>query len=117
MPDLPSVMQVVETESVNESADFCFIVNDSLIYHSINDFRNAAAKEKYHEWQKTFFQYQTEQQQLLSLRQQYATADEVTQKELTPAILHLENNQSQLQVQCEQLLQSIRRIEMENNQQ
>ena len=117
MPDLPSVMQVVETESVNESADFCFIVNDSIIYHSINDFRNAAAKEKYHAWQKTFLQYQTEQQQLLSLRQQYATADEATQKELTPAILHLENNQSQLQVQCEQLLQSIRRIEMENNQQ
>ena len=117
MPTHSPTEEVVDTESEDDPAVFSFVVNDSIVYHSLNDFRNAAAKEKYYEWQRTLLQYQTEQQQLLSLRQQYAAADEATQKELTPAILHLENNQSQLQVQCEELLQSIRRMEIENNQQ
>ena len=57
-------------------------------------------------------QIHTEQQSLAQLRKQYATADEATKKELTPVILQLENNQSQLRIQSEQLLQSIRNIEI-----
>ena len=44
--------------------------------------------------------------------EQVAAADEATKKELTPVILQLENNQSQLRIQSEQLLQSIRNIEI-----
>jgi hypothetical protein len=71
----------------------------------------------YHEWVRINAQRFSEQQQLHSLRQQYAAADEDEKKELTPTILYLENNQNQLQSQCEQLLQSIRRIEIDGNQQ
>ena len=53
-------------------------------------------------------QYLFEQQQLKQLRLQYAEADAATQKELTPAILQLENNQSQLSKRCQILLTEIR---------
>ena len=53
-------------------------------------------------------QYLSEQQQLKQLRLQYAEADAATQKELTPAILQLENNQSQLSKRCQILLTEIR---------
>ena len=71
------------------------------------------AKEKYLAWIKAEQQYRDEQQQLASLRKQYATANEDQLKEeLTPVILRLENNQSQLRIQCQALLREIRQIEM-----
>ena len=106
---------VLTDENTDEIGGIYFVVNDSVIYYSINDFRQQKAKEKYYEWVKVNAQYFSEQQQLQSLRQKYATAEAEEKKELTPTILHLENNQNQLQIQLEQLLQSIRRIEIENN--
>ena len=102
---------IADSENTDEIGDFCFIINDSVIYYSINDFRQPRAKEKYYEWKKADQQYLSEQQQLKQLRQQYATADEVTQKELTPVILRLENNQSQLLQRCQTLLLEIRQEE------
>ena len=103
--------------NADEIGGIYFVINDSVVYYSTNDFRQTKAKEMYHEWVRINDQYLSEQQQLHSLRQQYAAADEDEKKELTPTILYLENNQNQLQIQCEQLLQSIRRIEIESNQQ
>ena len=103
--------------NADEIGGIYFVINDSVVYYSTNDFRQTKAEEMYHEWVRINDQYLSEQQQLHSLRQQYAAADEDEKKELTPTILHLENNQNQLQIQCEQLLQSIRRIEIESNQQ
>lgn len=97
-----------EEENTDEIEDLCFIINDSTIYHSISDFRRPKAKEKYLEWKKVEKQYLSEQQQLKQLRLQYAEADAATQKELTPAILQLENNQSQLSKRCQILLTEIR---------
>ena len=73
-------------------------------------------KKKYQEWQKAHKQYLSEQQQLATLRQQYAVADEAIKKELTPVILQLEENQSHLFLQCEKLLLTIRQIENQSPQ-
>ena len=108
--------RVTTTENTDEMGDFCFVINDSIIYYSLSDFRQNAAKEKYQEWQKANKQYLSEQQQLADLRQQYAVADEDTKKELTPIILQLENNQSHLFLQCKKLLLTIRQIENQSSQ-
>jgi hypothetical protein len=105
------------THNTDKIGDFCFVINDSIVYHSIEDFQLYAAREKYNEWIQTKQQYLSEQQLLLRLREEYTTADDNRKKELTPTILRLENNQSQLQIQCERLLQAIRKIEIENYQQ
>ena len=99
-------------KNTDEIGDFCFILNDSVVYKQLNDFQDIGAREKYLEWTKAEEQYHNEQLQLAELRQQYANAEDDTKKELTPIILQLENNQSQLRKRCATLLQEIRQIEM-----
>ena len=82
------------------------------MYHSLQDFQAPQAKDKYLAWVKAEEQYHNEQQQLANLRLQYATAEDEAKKELTPVILQLENNQSQLRAHCQALLREIRQIEM-----
>lgn len=95
-----------------DSKDFFFVINDSTIYHSINDFHNLRAREKFIEWQLVKKQLTAEQEQIAELRLQYSTADETLRKKLTPTILRLENNQSQLLERCQSLLQEIRTEEI-----
>ena len=62
-------------------------------------------------------QLEIDQESLEQLRWQYANADDAGKKELTPQILQLEKKQSQLQEQCNEMLQTIRKTESEANQQ
>ena len=113
---LPLTEHIEMAENTDEIGDFCLIINDSVVYHALSDFRQSAAKEQYQEWQKANKQYLSEQQQLANLRQQYAVAEEDRKKELTPVILQLEENQSHLFLQCEKLLLTIRQIENQSTQ-
>ena len=113
---LPLTEHIEIAENTDEIGDFCLIINDSVVYHALSDFRQSAAKEQYQEWQKANKQYLSEQQQLANLRQQYAVAEEDTKKELTPVILQLEENQSHLFLHCEKLLLTIRKIENQSTQ-
>lgn len=107
-----SSMGAVTEDNADEIGDFCFIINDSVVYKKLNDFQNVSAKEKYLAWKKADEQYRNEQEQLATLRLQYASAEETIKKELTPIILQLESNQSQIRMRCQTLLQEIRQIEM-----
>lgn len=109
---LPAANPIYTEENTDEIGDFCFIINDSIVYHSLHDFQDTQAKDKYLEWVKTEEQYREELQQLASLRQQYATAEAEKKTVLAPVILQLENNQSQLSRRSQLLLIEIRQIEM-----
>jgi hypothetical protein len=104
------------TNQIVDIGDFRFVINDSIVYNSLEDFQNSEAIAKYNKWKQLEQQYQSEQQQLHLLREEYVTADNDRKKELTPAILQLENNQSQLLIQCEKLLLTIREIENQSTQ-
>lgn len=110
--DADSIIIPIAEKKTDEIGDFCFIINDSIVYDSLEDFQNATAREKYNDWKLTEQQFQAEKHQLHLLREEYANADEDRKKELTPIILRLENNQSQLFKQSQILLQAIRLIEM-----
>ena len=96
---------------ITPQSQIFFVVNDSVVYTHLDHFQHPDARSKYHEWQERQASLLADQQQLELLRQQYALADEITKKELTPAILQLENNQSQSIEYCQHLLQEIRAIE------
>lgn len=115
--DIDTINSTVCQQTTDELGDFYFVINDSIIYHSIEDFQISAAREKYNEWMQTEQLYLSEQQLLHRLREEYTTAEDNRKRELTPTILRLENRQNQLQIQCEQLLHSIRKIEIEYHQQ
>jgi hypothetical protein len=109
--NLTTEKMYLTTNQIVEIGDFRFVINDSIVYNSLEDFQNSEAIAKYNKWKQLEQQYQSEQQQLHLLREEYVTADNDRKKELTPAILQLEKNQSQLLIQCEKLLLTIREIE------
>lgn len=109
--DTPSINNIEVAEEAMR-----LVINDSLVYTHMGDFKDTVAKQKYHDWQLLNKQYEDEQSQLHQLRAQYATAHEEEQKELASAILHLENNQSQLRESCYNLLQEIRSAEIKARQ-
>ena len=100
------------TEQSVEIGDFRFVINDSVVYYSIDDFQVSDAKDKYLEWKTVEAQLQTEAQQLTELRKDYAAADEIERKTLAPSIMQLEKNQYLLAQRCQSLLYDIRQIEI-----
>lgn len=116
--DVASSIEVTEvelpqiTEQSVEIGDFRFVINDSVVYYSIDDFQVSDAKDKYLEWKTVEAQLQTEAQQLTELRKDYAAADEIERKALAPSIMQLEKNQYLLVQRCQSLLYDIRQIEM-----
>ena len=111
IPNTPSVNELEATEEAMR-----LVINDSVIYTHMSDFKDAVAKQKYYEWQQLNQQYEDERSKLMQLRAQYATALEAEQKELASVILLLENNQSQLRENCYNLLQEIRLAEIKARQ-
>ena len=112
-----NIATVQEENIPDEIADFQFVLNDSIVYTSLADFQSQAARDMYNEWKQTEQQYLSEQLQLHLLREEYANAEESRKKELTPTILRLENNQSQLHQRCQAYLQEIRKLEQQSAQQ
>ena len=122
--------EIVEEEIVNlpskplptiqeerEKEEIYFVLNDSVVYTSKSEFRSSTARKTYQEWQNMQRQMELDQEVLTQLRLQYAESDNVSKKELTPQILQLEKKQSQLQEQCNELLQATRKTESEAVQQ
>lgn len=91
-----------------------FVLNDSVVYTSVNDFRNPNALKKYYEWEELQEQITNNTKRLEQLRYQYSEADHAGQKKLTPAILRLEQLQSQYSTQSNDLINQSRALENSN---
>lgn len=89
-----------------------FILNNNIIYTSLNDFHSTEAREMYNQWQALQNQLTAETQTLDSLRLQYSTATPQQRKEITPLILRLESSQSTRTQQANDLLNAVRREEL-----
>ena len=103
---LPSKLEENDIDTIR------FVMNDSTVYTSLNDFKNNTARKQYQEWIKIQQTIAQEFEQLEALRYQYSQADEAERKQLAPLILRLENNQSQLLNSTKIIRQQIRQIEM-----
>ena len=97
-------------EEVHEA--IFFVLNDSVAYTMLADFRHSDAKKKYQEWQALERKLADDAQRLTALRQSYSQADDTQRSELAPVILHLEQEQSHDQMRSRALLREIRQIEM-----
>ena len=90
-----------------------FVLNDSVVYTSVEHFVSQEAYVMYMEWENQQLRARTEQQELQTLRLEYMDAGEALRQELTPRILQLEANQSLLQQYSQSLLNQIRLTELE----
>lgn len=91
-----------------------FILNDSVVYTSMDDFHSEEARAAYLEWQTLQTTLQAEGTKLQTLRQEYRAADAARRREMAPAILKLENDTDSCTQRANALLNSIRRQEMQH---
>ena len=89
-----------------------FVMNDSVTYTSLLDFRQEEAKKKYQEWEILQQKTIDDEQRLTALRQSYSIAEDDERNKIAPSILHLEQELSNEQKRSKILLQEIRQIEM-----
>ena len=89
-----------------------FVINDSVIYTSVDDFLSQEAKSLFIEWEQLSSQLAALDIQLSTLRIQYAEADEKGRSQLAPQILQLEQQITDLKERCFSLPLTIRRLEI-----
>ena len=88
-----------------------FVINDSVIYTSVDAFLSQEAKQLFMEWEQLQERLTKEQNQLEQLRMQYMQVEETLQAELAPRILQLESDIVRLQERCWALPREIRQRE------
>lgn len=99
-------VQSVEERPMSEA--FRFVLNDSTIYTSLEDFRSPAARDMYQEWQRSYQQWIADSERLSELRRQYSESDMQERQQLAPTILKLEITCQQQSVCCSTLLKQLR---------
>ncbi len=92
--------------------DFEFIVNDTHVCYSLDDFKNATAKEKAKLWLETKEQLTKDRNTLDALRMQYATATADKKAQLAPQIRLTESKVEQAERDAKTLEKDIRKAEL-----
>ena len=99
-------------ESGEQQKDFTLIIDDSAVYHTLNDFRSAEARKLYQQRIQKQKDYDNLKKNLDDKREQYAQGNSARKKNLTPAILELEKRTEQLLKEMAQLDISVRNEEI-----
>lgn len=100
-----------EDES-RKKGDFRFVVNDNAIYHNLDDFRSAEARQKYQQLQQKEKDLEAISELLVQSRSKYASGSLEMKKELTPGILDREKRVKELHKEIEALTLDIRNTEI-----
>lgn len=103
---------IIEDTNQDVETSIFFVLNDSVVYTRLEEFKSHDAKKKFQEWEKLHKQLEADCIHLQDLRFQYNEAQEHKQKKLAPTILQLENKQSQKNIECNQLLYEIQKLEL-----
>lgn len=103
--------QTNQTTNQTNQLTIHFILNDSTVYTSLDDFHNSNAQDMYRQWLNNELLQQEQYNKLQQLRQQYANAEPNTKKQLTPTILQLEQKLQNNTQESKLRLNTIRQIE------
>lgn len=107
---LAAVMYAKESEQ--RKKDFTLIIDDSAVYHTLNDFRSAEARKLYQQMAQKQKDYANLISALSSKRDRYAEGNDTQKKSLAPSILDLEKRTEQLLKEIDQLSKQVRNEEI-----
>ena len=110
--DIGNTAKMYAKESGEQQKDFTLIIDDSAVYHTLNDFRSAEARKLYQQRIQKQKDYDNLKKNLDDKREQYAQGNSARKKNLTPAILELEKRTEQLLKEMAQLDISVRNEEI-----
>ena len=92
--------------------DFDFILNDTHIYTTADDFKNPQAKQQITFWAETQNDLRNTEAQLEALRLQFATATNAQKQQLAPQVRILEGKVEQLTEDLKKQAKQIRQLEL-----
>ena len=95
-----------------KEGDFLFIIDDSTVYHTLNDFRSTPARAAYQQVMQKQKDYDMLSKNLEEKREQYAQSNRSQKKALAPGILDLEKRTEQLLKEIEKLTLNVRNEEI-----
>lgn len=81
------------TKLTNKQKDFLFIINDEIIYYSLNDFKSPIARELYIKYTRQKEQLSLLIEEINNKRNQYAQTGDNSKAEISASILNLEQRQ------------------------
>lgn len=99
-------------ESGRKQKDFTLIIDDSAVYHTLNDFRSTEARKLYQQMAQKQKDYDNLKKDLNAKREQYTHGNSMQKKSLTPSILELEKRTEQLLKEIGQLDIKVRNEEV-----
>ena len=99
-------------DAEKKEGDFLFIVDDSTVYHTLNDFRSTSARTAYQQVLQKQKDYEMLSKNLEEKREQYAQSNNSQKKALAPGILDLEKRTEQLLKEIEKLTLNVRNEEI-----
>ena len=116
-------VQMVINESMTNNADsfqndipeqheMHFVLNDSVVYVTEQDFVSKEAQKMYSEYMTQLADCESIEHELSSLRHEYRTANAEQKKRLVSSITDLEKEQKRLQLLSKQTLQQVRQLEL-----
>ena len=91
--------------------DFEFVIDDNTLYHSENDFKSAAAKTLFKQWQQKKDDFNKISQKLEKQREEYIKANKSVRASMAPGILDLEKRVEQMEAEMQQLEINVRNTE------
>ena len=102
------IRKKAQTEIINneKQKDFTFVINDKIIYHTPEDFKNEGAKNLFFKYQKSKDSLHVLSKHLLKMRDAYSTGNSSQKQQIKESILKMET-------QKEQLISEIYRLEIQ----
>ena len=101
-------------ESLKIARDFSFVINDNIIYHTLNDFENNAARQAFSRSKEIAQNIQSIEDELDKLRQTYARSNNNQKQNIGRDIIQKENALFNLFNQYEQMKKNARNQEIQH---
>lgn len=95
-----------------EKKDFTFVVDDFTIYHSLDDFKCAEARQLYADWQSKRMELEKLGKALEEMREQYTRASNNDRKKMTDELLRLEQQYEKFETEVMGMPMAIRNMEI-----
>lgn len=112
LPNKKLAALIYAKDTEKKEGDFLFIIDDSTVYHTLNDFRSTPARAAYQQVMQKQKDYDMLSKNLEEKREQYAQSNRSQKKALAPGILDLEKRTEQLLKEIEKLTLNVRNEEI-----
>jgi hypothetical protein len=109
---LSEIKKNILEEQIKSKREFCFVINDNIVYYNLGDFENGAAKQSFAESQELKKQINHLENELDALQQSYANGNNSQKESLKTKILTIENRLPVLYKERENQLFNARMFEI-----